>query len=231
MKDTVMSLTIKTPNRTHLQKSLKAAAVCICFTALPPHLYAEDVASAKPGDFNAAVMAVKSEEFAIAFDLFEKLAQDGNHDAQFNLAVLLRNGQGRPQHFTKALEWALLAQLGGVSQAKNLSDKLGALVTEDSFAKCIENVDAHLMDRLARGERRAVIQYVIYNQSILPTPNLETAYLWSLIGAAIGIPNANLLRDNIFTELDSTTIEVTQETARTLFEEQNMTELFSSSSG
>jgi hypothetical protein len=31
--------------------------------------------------------------------------------------------------------------------------------------------------------------------------------------------------------LDSTTIEVTQETARTLFEEQNMTELFSSSSG
>ena len=73
------------------------------------------------------------------------------------------------------------------------------------------------------------MQYVVFNQSILPTPDLETAYLWSLIGAALGIANAILLRDNIVTGLDPETIEATQDMARSIFEDQNMTVLFASS--
>lgn len=224
-----MSLALQNTNSTYTNSSLIAAAVCLAISVMPGDLAAEGNGSSGPDPFDAAVKAVKSKNFGHAFDLFEALAQDDNHDAQFNLAVLLRQGKGRPQHFTKALEWALLAQLGGVTRAKSLSDEISILVTPNSLQKSIANVDAHLKGRLERGERRAVMQYVVFNQSILPTPDLETAYLWSLIGAALGIANAILLRDNIVTGLDPETIEATQDMARSIFEDQNMTVLFASS--
>ena len=224
-----MSLALPNTNSTYTNRSLIAVAVCLAISIMPGDLVAEGNSSSGPDPFDAAVKAVKSKNFGHAFDLFEALAQDDNHDAQFNLAVLLRQGKGRPQHFTKALEWALLAQLGGVTRAKSLSDEISILVTPNSLQKSIANVDAHLKGRLERGERRAVMQYVVFNQSILPTPDLETAYLWSLIGAALGIANAILLRDNIVTGLDPETIEATQDMARSIFEDQNMTVLFASS--
>jgi len=203
--------------------------VCTILTTLPLPLIAEDVVT--PDPFDAAVKAVRSQNFIYAFDLFETLAHDENHDAQFNLAVLLKKGQGRPQHFAKALEWALLAQLGGVSQAKMLSDELGRLVTPKSYEACIANVDTILKEQLDKGNRRTILQYVVFNQTVIPEPNLEAAYLWALIGSALGVPNASILRDTIVTELDADTIEATQENARTLFDEQEMTTLFSSSAG
>lgn len=224
-----MSLALPNTNSTYTNRSLIAVAVCLAISIMPGDLVAEGNSSSGPDPFDAAVKAVKSKNFGHAFDLFEALAQDDNHDAQFNLAVLLRQGKGRPQHFTKALEWALLAQLGGVTRAKSLSDEISILVTPNSLQKSIANVDAHLKGRLDRGERRAVMQYVVFNQSILPTPDLETAYLWSLIGAALGVANAILLRDNIVTGLDPETIEATQDMARSIFEDQNMTVLFASS--
>ena len=224
-----MLLALPNTNSTYTNRSLIAVAVCLAISIMPGDLVAEGNSSSGPDPFDAAVKAVKSKNFGHAFDLFEALAQDDNHDAQFNLAVLLRQGKGRPQHFTKALEWALLAQLGGVTRAKSLSDEISILVTPNSLQKSIANVDAHLKGRLDRGERRAVMQYVVFNQSILPTPDLETAYLWSLIGAALGVANAILLRDNIVTGLDPETIEATQDMARSIFEDQNMTVLFASS--
>ncbi len=213
----------------HLKITCAATAVFTVLAVLPGQLVAES--ASKPDPFNAAVKAVKSENYSHAYDLFEALAQDDNHDAQFNLAVLLKKGQGRPQHFTKALEWALLAQLGGVPQANALRQDLSALVTPKSYEACITNVDAILKEQLAQGNRRTILQYIIFNQTIISEPDLETAYLWALIGAALGIPNADFLRDSMVNELDPETIETTQENARTLFEEQKMATLFSSSAG
>lgn len=212
---------------THHRANTAAIAVCAMLAVLPGQIVAED--ASKPDRFNAAVKAIQSENYSHAYDLFEALAQDNNHDAQFNLAVLLKKGQGRPQHFTKALEWALLAQLGGVPQASALRQNLSALVTPNSYESCIANVDAILKERLAQGNRRTILQYIVFNQTIIPEPDLETAYLWALIGAALGIPNADFLRDTMVNELDPDTIETAQDNASTLFEDQNMATLFSSS--
>jgi TPR repeat protein len=224
-----MSFPCTYAHATHLRTNVAAIAVCAMLAVLPGQLVAEG--ANKPDPFNAAVKAVKSENYSHAYDLFETLAQNDNHDAQFNLAVLLKKGQGRPQHFTKALEWALLAQLGGVPQANALRQDLSALVTPNSYETCIANVDAILKEKLAQGNRRTILQYVVFNQTIVPEPDLETAYLWALIGAALGIPNADLLRDSMVEELDPDTIESAQENAKTLFEEQKMATLFSSSAG
>ena len=222
-----MSYTRKTSRTANLRKTMARAVVCSMLATLPLPLGAEDAAN--PDPFTAAVQAVKSENFTQAYDLFEALAQDENHDAQFNLAVLLKKGQGRPQHFAKALEWALLAQLGGVPQAQALRDELSALVTPKSYETSIANVDKILQENLARGNRQSIVQYIVFNKTILPEPDMETAYLWALIGSALGIPNADVLRDSAYKELDAEVIETVQEKARTLFEEQEMASLFSTS--
>ena len=63
--------------------------------------------------FNEAVQAVKDKNFRHAANLFALQAENNQHDAQYNLAILLEAGKGVPQDFTKALIWAWSAQLGG----------------------------------------------------------------------------------------------------------------------
>jgi len=176
--------------------------------------------------FQSAVQAVQSKEFATATSLFETLAQKEDHDAQFNLAVLLRAGQGRPQNFVQALEWSLLAQLGGVERAIRFSADLSELVSADVQAAIFERIDQRLRARLERGDRRAIMQYIDFNSTTLPDPDMQTAYVWSLIAAALGVDNAAAKRDEIMAELETDVILTSQDEARALFDAQDMTTLF-----
>jgi uncharacterized protein len=176
--------------------------------------------------FQSAVQAVQAKDFATATALFETLAQDDDYDAQFNLAILLRSGQGRPQNFVQALEWSVLAQLGGVERAIKFSEDLSELVTPDAQAAMFERIDQRLRDRLARGDRSAIMQYIDFNSTTLPEPDMQVAYVWSLIAAALGVDNAATKRDEIMAELDTDVILKSQNEARALFDDQDMTTLF-----
>jgi len=192
-------------------------------------LMALQTASASAEDpYQAAMRAVKANDFAQAVTLFEPLAQSDDHDAQYNLAILLKSGKGRPQHFTQALEWAWLSQLGGVERAQSLSEELAALVPPAQRDECLEKIGTHLEARLARGESVAVMQYVTYKSEILPKPDFQSAYVWSLIGAALDLQDAAQMRDQFAEDLDPKTIATAQDTARAMFQEQNMTALFRS---
>lgn len=187
------------------------------------------MAGAHLGDadpFQSAVRAVQAKDFATATTLFETLAQDDDYDAQFNLAILLRSGQGRPQNFVQALEWSVLAQLGGVERAIKFSEDLSELVTPDAQAAIFERVDQRLRERLARGDRSAIMQYIDFNSATLPEPDMQVAYVWSLIAAALGVDNAAAKRDEIMAELEAEVILTSQDEARALFDDQDMTTLF-----
>lgn len=204
---------------------LGAAAICVLGAAAGAEGHA---GTAVQGDdlFSAAVTATKARDYAKAANLFEQLARGDDYDAQLNLALLLRAGQGRPQHFVQALEWALLAQLGGVGQAQAVSEDLAAMVPQSAQNEIMERIDAHLRQRLARGERAAVMQYVAFNRTMLGKPDMHEAYLWSLIGAALSIGEATTARDAIAAQFDADAIAKGQEEARKLFEEQDMIALF-----
>lgn len=176
--------------------------------------------------FQNAVKAVQARDFATASALFETLAQDDDYDAQFNLAVLLRAGQGRPQNFVQALEWSLLAQLGGVERAIKFSADLSELVTPDAQSAILERIDLRLRERLGRGDRSAIMQYIEFNSTTLPEPDMQRAYVWSLIAAALGLENAAVKRDEIMAELETDVILASQDEARMLFDEQDMETLF-----
>lgn len=199
------------------------SALTACTLAMHPlALCAEET----PDPFQAAVQAAKAQDFAQAADLFEALAQAGDHDAQFNFAVLLKSGKGRPQHFVQALEWALLAQLGGVTRASTLSADLIEIVQAPALREIESRIQERMQGRLARGDRDAVMQYVQLTREVLQKPDLEEAYLWTLLGSALGLPEAAAERDDIADELDIKTIAKVQDAARDLFVEEKMAERF-----
>lgn len=211
--------------RPFLRLTLNRAVAAMALATLGSGAMAEaHLSDADP--FQSAVQAVQAKDFATATALFETLAQDDDYDAQFNLAILLRAGQGRPQNFVQALEWSVLAQLGGVERAIKFSEDLSELVTPDAQAAIFERIDQRLRERLARGDRSAIMQYIDFNSTTLPEPDMHLAYVWSLIAAALGVDNAAAKRDEIMAELETEVILTSQDEARALFDEQDMTTLF-----
>lgn len=179
-----------------------------------------------PDPFDAAVDAVKAEEFGLANDLFFALAEQDDHDAQFNLAILLEAGKGTPQNYSLALEWAWLAQLGGVTRAQALADRLAEKLLPATKDMIASRIDSRLQDRLSKGDSAAIMQYVAFNQTILARPDLETAYIWTLIGAALNIAQAATTRNYIEATLEPRVILAAQDTARMMFLDQDMALLF-----
>jgi|GEM_PF-332223 len=204
---------------------IAVGSVCAMLLTAGTGLSAEG-SDASPDPFDAAVDAVKAEEFGLANELFFVLAEQDDHAAQFNLAILLEAGKGTPQNYSLALEWAWLAQLGGVARAKGLADRLAEKLlpaTKDTIA---ERIDARLQTRLSKGYSAAIMQYVQFNQAILTRPDLETAYIWTLIGAALNIDQAAKTRNDIEATLEVRVVLTAQENARAMFVDQGMASLF-----
>ena len=82
--------------------------------------------------FQKGVDAVKEKNYEIAADIFEELAVLGDIDAQFNLAILTRNGLGRTQNYSDALYWIWLSFTGGLEKSEKVLEKILELVPENS---------------------------------------------------------------------------------------------------
>jgi hypothetical protein len=200
---------------------------CVMILTFAQPLLAKEAVPASGDPFQAAVQAVKAGDFFRANELFFVLAEQDDHEAQFNLAVLLHAGKGLPQNFVLALEWAWLAQLGGVARAPDIADRLIAKVLPEMQVDIASRIDARLRDRLSQGDREAIMQFVAFNRTILERPDQKTAYIWSLIGAALGVQLAIEARDEISTELEARIILSAQDRAHQMFLDQNMGSLFS----
>jgi hypothetical protein len=199
----------------------------ILFIFLAPRIgIAADHLEVTTDTFNEAVDAVRDKDFVLANDLFSILSEQNDHDAQYNLAILLNSGEGTPQNFTLALEWALLAKLGGVERATDLTEALKQKVLPDTQADVALRIDEHLQGRLANGERAAIMQYVAFNRTKYTNPDLETAYIWAVIGAALSVSGASGLRDQIEGNLETSVILSSQDTAQKMFSQQEMISLF-----
>jgi len=57
------------------------------------------------GDMDAAKAAARVRDFARMAELLEPLAKDGNSEAQYQLASLLRSGKGVPRDYEQAIKW------------------------------------------------------------------------------------------------------------------------------
>ena len=172
--------------------------------------------------FNEAVQAVKDKNFRHAVKLFSLQAENNQHDAQYNLAILIEAGKGAPQDFTKALIWAWSAQLGGIEAAEELAEELSGYLPEKSIEEVREAVRARLEARIEAGNPDAVSQFATFHLQMLDEPDYETAYVWFSISAALGLDGALEARDDARDNVDDEKIVDLQSEAGTIYESLNI---------
>ena len=172
--------------------------------------------------FNEAVQAVKDKNFRHAVKLFSLQAENNQHDAQYNLAILLEAGKGAPQDFNKALIWAWSAQLGGIEAAEELAEDLSGYLPEKSIEEVREAVRARLEARIEAGSPDAVSQFATFHLQMLDEPDYETAYVWFSISAALGLDGALEARDDARDNVDDEKIVDLQSEAGTIYESLNI---------
>ena len=97
------------------------------------------------GDFQKGVNAYESGDYTTALKEFAALAEQGDADAQFNLALMYEKGKGVPQDYKQAVKWYTKAAEQGDAEAQyNLGTMyaIGQGVPQD-------NVYAHMWFNLA----------------------------------------------------------------------------------
>ena len=75
------------------------------------------VSGAKAQNFNKGFEAYDAGDYQTALQEWRPLADQGDVDAQYNLALMYLNGQGVPQDFAEAARWYQLAAEQGFPKA------------------------------------------------------------------------------------------------------------------
>ena len=173
--------------------------------------------------FAEALQAVKDRNFRHAIKLFRLQAEQNQHDAQYNLALLLEAGKGAPQNFSEALVWAWSAKLGGIEASDDLAEDLLDMLPEDAVDDVREKVKQRLEDRIDAGNAPAVYQLAQYHLEMVEEPDFEMAYIWYSISTAIGLPGSLEARDDARGNVDDEKIAELQDKAGTIYESLTIT--------
>ncbi len=209
------------PRPGHNLTSILASCV-LCLSVAFAHLPASAQIDSSNATFNEAIQAVKDRNFRHAVKLFTLQADNNQHDAQYNLALLMHAGKGAPQDFAAALTWSWAAQLGGIEAAEELSDELTAYLPEDIIAEVREAVAKRLEARIDDGDSAAIPQFATYNLLMLEEPDYDRAYIWFSIAAALGLEGAMVARDDARENVEDEKIVELQREAGTIYETLNI---------
>ena len=202
------------------------AALCISGPA-----FANEPSEIENADFKRAVAAIKKKDYLTALELFEIQAKNARHDAQYNMAVLLHAGKGRPRSYTTALYWAWQAQLGGIEAAEDLADDILDILPPEDVDEIRKRVRDALQARIDAKDILAIQQLARYHTDILTEADYVNAYIWYSIAAALSMPEAHDRRDDIEGELaDKDLIEAQNKTAA-LFDKYNFSPLSETAKG
>ena len=205
--------------RLNLSALAGTVVLSLALTATNPSAAQIDTSTAT---FNEAVQAVKDKNFRHAAKLFALQAENNQHDAQYNIAILLEAGKGVPQDFTKALIWAWSAQLGGIEAAEELAEDLTGYLPEKSIEEVREEVRARLEARIKAGSADAVSQFASFHLQMLDEPDYETAYIWFSISTALGLKGTLEARDDARDNVEDERLVDLQSEAGTIYESLNI---------
>jgi TPR repeat protein len=104
--------------------------ICLALTAA----LTLTLTTAHAADFDKGFAAYEAGDYATAFVEFSELAEQGDADAQYNLALMYERGEGVVQDYAAAVKWYTLAAEQGDADAQFLLGAmyaLGAGVVQD----------------------------------------------------------------------------------------------------
>ena len=168
--------------------------------------------------FQSATEAVKEKRYLEALNLFEDLGNNHEADAQYNLALLLKSGRGRPQNYKSALKWGWLALLGNIEPAEALVDEIKEIMPDPALRSVRSEVKEFIKSRADKGNRVAISQMGDYFLKVPEKPEYKDAYLWFVISAAFQIEGSMQQRDNVEKEIEGKDILKIQSKALEVFD-------------
>ncbi len=168
--------------------------------------------------FKEATDAVKVKSYLKAINIFEQLANDAEADAQYNLALLLKSGKGKPQDYKAALKWAWLALLGDIDEAEKLVDEVKSIFPPPALNEIRKDVKEYINARAEDGEMSAIKRMGDYFLIVPEEPDYKSAYLWFVIAAAFQVEGGIAERDKVERQLEGKDILKIQANALAIFE-------------
>ena len=169
--------------------------------------------------FKVATDYVKEKKYTEAVSIFEELARNNEHDAQYNLAFLISSGKGITKNYSEALFWAFLSQLGKIEKAEELAEDLIDVVPEKILKDVREKVLEHLLTRFESKDMGVLTQLGDFYLLVLEEQDFENAYLWYNVASALGVQNSAEIRDEVEKELEPDTIVKMQDASRKRYKE------------
>ena len=169
--------------------------------------------------FKMATDFVKERRYTEAVSIFEELARNNEHDAQFNLAFLISGGKGITKNYSEALFWAFLSRLGKIEKAEKLAEDLADLVPEKVLKEVRGNVLDYLFSRFENRDIAVLTELGDFYLLILDEEDFENAYLWYNVASALGVENSAEKRDQVEKELEPDKIIKIQVASRKRYEE------------
>ena len=172
-------------------------------------------------EFEIAVKNVESKNFLEAVRIFDKLAQGGLPEAQFNLSLLYSSGLGTPKNYKTALYWSWQAHLNDHPTAINQVNEIFDSITEALRDTVANQIIDELLTVAKAGEQTSALKLGKTYTDLLVAPDYQSAYIWLSIAQAYGLESASELLSKVTDELTVEEILVQQEQASTTFSEIN----------
>ena len=172
-------------------------------------------------EFAIAVKNVETKNFLEAVKIFDKLAQSGLPEAQFNLSLLYSSGLGTPKNYKTALYWSWQAHLNDHPTAINQVNEIFDLITEALRDTVANQIIDELLTIAKGGDQTSALKLGKTYNDLLVAPDYQSAYVWLSIAQAYGLESASELLSQVADELTLEEILVQQEQASTTFSEIN----------
>lgn len=172
-------------------------------------------------EFQTAVKNVESKNFLDAVRIFDKLAQGGLPEAQFNLSLLYSSGLGTPKNYKTALYWSWKAHLNDHPTAISQINEIFDLITEALRDTVANQIIDELLAVAKAGEQTSALKLGKTYTDLRVVPDYQSAYVWLSIAQAYGLESASGLLSQVADELTLEEILVQQEKASATFADIN----------
>lgn len=165
-------------------------------------------------DFQKGYAAAQAGDFATALKEWKPLAEAGDADAQYNLALMYNNGDGVPQDYKQAIKWYRLAAEQGKAKAQYI------LATMYEYGEGVpqDYKEAVKWYKLSAEKGKDTAQFglgLIYEEGgwgVLKDNIM--AHMWYSVAASNGNKNVDTSRDILAKEMTPEAIQEAQAMAR-----------------
>lgn len=153
------------------------------------------VSPATGAGFDDAMTALRSGDTGLGAAIFNDLAEAGDGDAMFNLALLYSKGVGVPKNREMALYWAWRARLLAVPNAPVLITKLDVGLTKETRASLRDRLQAEVKATIVTEAPESFVRLALLEEGLAAKPDRVQIYVWYSLAAALGYERASALRE------------------------------------